>query len=97
MNPGMRIAVDKYALPGVYSQRTLTDHASERARHDIFVGSTYIGQVSYVKRGQEYGWRPTKNARVKLTTKVEAIRRLPKYIEQIEFAQDRWAEASEAL
>lgn len=79
----LRIPVNNEALPGVFSEHTLTDHPSELSRCDIFLGETYIGQVSYVRRKSSYGWRPAKNVRAKLTNKVDAIRRLPKYAEQI--------------
>ncbi len=72
-----RINVSNDYLPGVTSETTLA-LGSEIHRCDIFKTDAYVGQVVYVKRGQTYGWRPAKAApQVRLTSKVDAIRRLP--------------------
>jgi hypothetical protein len=78
-----RSRVSNSHLPGYTSTRTLTT-GDELARHDIFDPTgTYVGQVVYVTRrvkgtGTMYGWRPAQQTRVKLTDKVDAIRRLPR-------------------
>ena len=78
-----RINVDNKALPRVQSERTLT-MGNEQRREAIYFKDRYVGEVVYVARrtkaGTEYGWRPAKSAaQSKLTSKVDAIRRLPQY------------------
>jgi hypothetical protein len=76
----MRINVNNALLPGVQSEHTLR-MGSEVDREEVFANGTYVGEIVYVQRkgrgGSEFGWRPAKAPRVKLTNKVDAIRRLP--------------------
>lgn len=70
-------------IPGVTVQRAMNEDG-EQLREDVEQDGVYIGQVVYVRRrhrggGSTYGWRPAKATRSKLTNKVEAIRRLPKF------------------
>lgn len=84
----MRTLVDKVLLPGVWGEPEAGFVAGDREqqRWNVFLGETYIGQVSYLRRrratgGSDYGWLPTEKISTarRLTTKVEAIRRLPRW------------------
>lgn len=79
----MRINVNTLTMPGVTCERTLT-MGNESHREAIYDGNTYVGEIVYVSRttqlGTLYGWRPAKAAaQSKLTTKIDAIRRLPHF------------------
>ena len=58
----------------------------EISRMEVFAPTGYyVGTVVYVKRrykdrGTLYGWRPAQTRRVKLTSKADAIKRLPRYV-----------------
>lgn len=82
----MKIKVSNAELPGITSEVTVV-LGTERARYDVFADAEYIGQVVYIARRRkasfvtDYGWRPAQApAQSKLTSKVEAIRRLPRMV-----------------
>lgn len=70
-------------LPG-YTTVSEIPMDGEELRREVFdPHGNYIGAVVYVKRrhkagGSSWGWRPAHNARLALTNKVDAIRRLPR-------------------
>lgn len=78
----MRTNVNNSSLPGVQSEDEFpTEHQKECA---IYQDGDYIGNIVYVasrrRAGTEYGWRPAKAAaQSRLSTKEDAIRRLPKF------------------
>lgn len=77
------VRVSNALLPGYRSRRTLT-MGSELHREEVIDGNgEYVGEVVYVgrktARGTQYGWLPAKAPRQsKLTSKVDAIVRLPR-------------------
>jgi hypothetical protein len=65
-------------VPGIQSERTTT-LGTELHREELFRDGIYVGTVVYVRRkrakgGSDYGWRPERNTRAKLTTNADAIR-----------------------
>lgn len=77
----MRRNVDNELLPGIETENEIGVREHEEA---IYQDGEYIGNILYTTRkvqwGTKFGWRPTKAAKQSaLTTKVDAIRRLPKF------------------
>ncbi len=84
METTTRIPVSTTLLPGFTSARAFAGR-NEDARARVYgPDRRCIGDVVYTRRrltagGTEYGWRPAGSPRAKLTTKVDAIRRLPAF------------------
>lgn len=83
--PAPTTLISNRLLPGYAAQRTLA-LGNELQRLDITDPTgAYVGQVVHVRRrlgagGSQYGWRPAQaHPNTKLTTKVDAVRRLPRY------------------
>lgn len=69
-------------LPGVTVER-VDSPATIEATEIVYQGGSAIGAVVYVRRpctrGTEYGWRPAESTGAALSSKADAIRRLPGY------------------
>lgn len=79
------ILIPAVGLPGVKVRRVPSWATKPGVTwEDVFQDGNYIGTIMYEGRklaggGTEYGWRPNQSRFRKLTTKKDAIMRLPNY------------------
>jgi hypothetical protein len=88
MTLSRRINVSNKLLPGITSESVpgLGTEIYRFAIFDSYNEDEYLGEVVYMRRklsgarGSQYGWRPAQSApQSKLTTKVDAIKRLTRF------------------
>lgn len=80
-----RILLSNAEMPGWTTER-VSPHGTEQIRVDVYdPAGNFAGTVVYVRRknrtgtgpGSVYGWRPAEPQNSRLSSKIDAVRRLP--------------------